>query len=96
MTSFKIALAAVGVVGGVTSTVTGTIVANVPAIGSDTPINLTLALVGGGIAGTAVAAWKVSRAWSAMENRMTRMEEKLVNIESRCIAFHAPQQLPPK
>lgn len=70
MTGIKISLAAVSAVGGVSSTVTGGILAVTPGIGSDTPVNLTLALVAGGIGGTALAAWKVSRAWYAMESEV--------------------------
>lgn len=67
MTGIKISLAAVGAVGGVSSTITGGILAQQPGISGNTPVNLTLALVAGGIGATAVAAWKVSRAWYAME-----------------------------
>ena len=85
MTGLKIALSAVGAVGGVASTVTGFIFANTPiaavtpdgALSGNTPVQLTLALVAAGVGATAVAAWKVSRAWSQMETRMARLEEQI-------------------
>ena len=81
MTGAKIAFSAIGAVGGVSSTITGGILANVPGLSGDTPVNLTLALVGGGIAGTAIAAWKVSRAWSQIESKLARVEERLTSLE---------------
>lgn len=87
MTGLKIALSAVGAVGGVASTVTGFIFANTPvaavapdALSGNTPVQLTLALVAAGVGATAVAAWKVSRAWSQMETRMARLEERLAQL----------------
>lgn len=85
----KIALSVLGAIGGISSTVTGFIFANVPsaasapvaAISSDTPVQLTLALVGGGITATAIAAWKVSRAWAQMEARMAIIETDLASLK---------------
>lgn len=89
MTGVKIALAAIGAVGGISSTITGSIVANTPALSGGTPVNLTLALVGGGIAGTAIAAWKVSRAWSQMESKVAVLESKISSLErSRSATIH--------
>lgn len=87
MTGIKIALSALAAVGGVSSTVTGFIFAKVPlaqvggALSSDTPVQLTLALVAGGITATAVAAWKVSRAWAQMENRLAAIETDLASLK---------------
>lgn len=87
MTGIKIALSAISIVGGVSSTVTGFIFANSPiatqsgALSSDTPVQLTLALVAGGITATAVAAWKVSRAWAQMENRLAVMEADISSLK---------------
>lgn len=77
MTGVKIALSAIGALGGVATTITGGIVAVVPGISGETPINLTLAFVAGGIGTTAVIAWKVSRAWSQLENRLNLIESRL-------------------
>jgi hypothetical protein len=88
MTGIKISFYALGAVGGVAS----------PAISGDSTVNLTLALVAGGIGGTAVAAWKVARAWYAMEaevkilraevdslkkSRAAALREKLTELEGR-------------
>lgn len=81
MTGIKIALGAIGAVGGISSTITGAIVANTPSIAPDTPINLTLALVGGGVAATAIAAWKVSRAWSQMESKVAILEAEVASLK---------------
>lgn len=70
-----------GMVLGGASSLTGTILANVPGIGADTPINLTLALTAGGLGLTATLAWKVSRAWSKIENTLARVEERLSALE---------------
>lgn len=86
MTGIKIALSALGAIGGISSTVTGFIFAKVPlaqsgALSSETPVQLTLALVAGGITATAVAAWKVSRAWAQVEARMATMEADIASLK---------------
>lgn len=83
MTGLKIALYSVGIVGGSAGSLTGIILAQVPAISPETPLNLTFALVAGGLATTATLAWKVSRAWSKMESTMIRIEERLNHLEKK-------------
>lgn len=81
MTGVRIALSAITAVGGIASTVTGGIMANVPGISGDTPVNLTLALVAGGIGTTAVVAWKVSRAWSKMETDIALLTTEVASLK---------------
>ena len=83
MTGIKVAFSAVGIVLGSATSITGVIMANVPALGSDTPVNLTLALVAGGIMATAIAAWKVSRAWYKMEAKVSVLEAELAALKER-------------
>ena len=80
MTGAQIALSAITAVGGSASVVTGGIVATT-GIGGDTPVNLTLALVAGGITAVAVAAWKVSRAWSMMESKVAVLEAEVNTLK---------------
>ncbi len=88
MTGAKIAFAAVTGIGGVASTITGGIVANVPAISNDTPVSLTLGLVFVGMSFIATAAWKISRAWAKMESKMVLLETEVASLrKSRSAAF---------
>ena len=81
MTGIKVALYSIGILSGSASALTGTIFANVPGLGPDTPINLTFALVSGGLITTATLAWKVSRAWSKMESQMQSLQDRLKHLE---------------
>lgn len=89
MTTMKITLAIFSGIGGVASLTTSSIVANLPAltppsaISNETTVSLTLGLVFIGISGTATAAWKLSRAWSALENKATLLERELGDIKAR-------------
>lgn len=83
MTGIKVALSCIGMVASSAASITGGIMANVPAISGDTPVNLTFALIAAGITTTAVLAWKVSRAWSQMETRAARAEERLNALENK-------------
>lgn len=83
MTGIKVAFASVSMIVGSATSITGAIMANVPAIAGDTPVNLTLALVAGGLMATAVAAWKVSRAWYSMEAKVTALEIELAALKER-------------
>ena len=88
MTGIKVGLAAIGTVGGISSAVTGGIVANTPSLSNETPVSLTLGLVFLGIAATASAAWKVSRAWSKIENKIAVLETEVASLrKSRAAAF---------
>lgn len=80
MTGIKVALSCVGIVTGGASALTGTIFANVPGISPETPVNLTFALVLGGIATTATLAWKVSRAWSKMETKVEGLQLEIKHL----------------
>lgn len=81
MTGIKVALSAVGILGGGSSAITGIIVAQAPALTPDTQVNVTLALVGTGLATVAVLSWKVSRAWSKLENTISRLDERIAAVE---------------
>lgn len=80
MTGIKVALYSVGMLVGGATSITGAIMANVPAIGGDTPVNLTLALVAGGLMATAALAWKVSRAWYMMEAKVLTLETEVAGL----------------
>lgn len=83
MTGVKIALGAVGIITGGSTTLTGLIIAqSAPApISADSHVNVTLALVGSGLATVAVLSWKVSRAWSKIESQLIRAEERIKHLE---------------
>lgn len=80
MTGIKVAVSTVGMVLGSATSITGAIMANVPAIGGDTPVNLTLALVAGGLMTTAALAWKVSRSWYMMEAKVLALETEVASL----------------
>lgn len=87
----KIALALFSLIGGIASAITGTIIANIPgfytlstagsALSNETPVSITLGLVFAGVGGVAIAAWKLSRAWANLENKIISLEYKIKHLE---------------
>jgi hypothetical protein len=90
MLGIKIALNAVGFLGGLASAVTGGIlmaqhqapsplIAEATSVISDsTPI--TLALTIGGITASAGAAWVIRGIWDKIERRISRLEDQLKDL----------------
>lgn len=86
MTGVKVAIYCAGIVGGFSTSVTGLILANAPvlaeaAVSQATPI--TLGLVTAGISTAVVLAWKLSRAWTTIEVKLGRIEERLNSLEGK-------------
>ncbi len=81
MTGLRIAFGAGVIILGGSSAITGVMTATVPGLSSETPVTMTLAMVGGGVMSASIFAWRISRAWSSIENRLARLEEKIDNVE---------------
>jgi hypothetical protein len=90
MTGLKVALSVAGMAVGSGVSVTGVIFANIPPISSETPVNVTLAIVVSCLIGTGALAWKVSRAWYTMEAKVTSLETEVTSLKrSRSAAIAA-------
>jgi hypothetical protein len=84
MTGVKIALCSLGMVTGGSFALTGGILsqfAQIPSVGPETPVNLTIVLIAGGLTTTATLAWKVSRAWSKMETKVEALELQIKHLQ---------------
>lgn len=81
MTSIKVAISVVGIIGGVSSASTGILATTIPSISNETPISLTLGLVFVGVATIASAAWKISRAWAQMEAKLEKHAEEIESLK---------------
>ena len=80
MTGIKIALCSTGIISGGSLALTGGVLSQLQPIGPDTPVNLTIVLIAGGLTTTATLAWKVSRAWSKMETKVEALQIEIKHL----------------
>ena len=55
-----------------------------------TPFTTSMGWVIGGMTTAALFGWKISRAWSSMENRLVVLEDRQGKIEERCWRSDCP------